>query len=62
MEEEFEIRERLSSLEREEQEYDFHDGESSIGNDSRERLLENFEKLEQQSKSDVEFNFRNKTR
>ena len=49
MEEEFELRERLSSLEREEQEYDFHDGESSIGNDSRERLLESFDKLKQQS-------------
>lgn len=61
MEEEFEIRERLSSLEREEQEYDFHYGESSIGNDSRERLLESFDKLEQQSESDVEFDFGNKT-
>lgn len=61
MEEEFEIRERLSSLEREEQEYDFHYGESSIGNDSRERLLESFDKLKQQSESDVEFNFGNKT-
>ncbi len=61
MEEEFEIRERLTSLEREEQEYDFHDGKSSISYDSRERLLENFDKLEQQSESDVEFNFGNKT-
>ena len=61
MEEEFEIRERLSSLEREEQEYDFHYGESSIGNDSRKRLLENFNKLEQQSESDIEFDCRNKT-
>lgn len=61
MEEEFEIRERLSSLEREEQEYDFHYGESSIGYDSRERLLESTDKSEQKSKSDVEFNFGNKT-
>lgn len=60
MEEEFEIRERLSSLEREKQEYDFHDGESSIGNNSRERLLESFDKLKQQSESDTEFNFGNK--
>lgn len=61
MEEEFEIRERLSSLEREEQEYDFHYGERGIGNDSRKRLLENFNKLEQQSESDIEFDCRNKT-
>ncbi len=56
MEEEFEIRERLSSLEREEQEYDFNYGESHIGNDSRERLLESFDKLEQQSESTIRFN------
>ncbi len=62
MEEEFEIRERLSSLEREEQTLDFHYGESNISNDSRERLLESFDKLEQQSKSDIEFDFGNKTR
>lgn len=62
MEEEFEIRERLSSLEREEQTPNFHYGESNISNDNRERLLESFDKLEQQSESDVEFNFRNKTR
>lgn len=61
MEEEFEIRERLSSLEREEQEYDFHYGESGIGNDSRKRLLESFDKLKQQSESDIEFDCRNKT-
>ena len=61
MEEEFEIRERLSSLEREEQEYDFHYGKSGIGNDNRERLLESFDKLKQQSESNVEFNFGNKT-
>ena len=61
MEEEFEIRERLSSLEREEQEYDFHYGESSIGYNSRERLLESFDKSEQQSESDVEFDCGNKT-
>lgn len=61
MEEEFEIRERLSSLEREEQEYDFHYGESSVGYNSRERLLESFNKLEPQSESDVEFDFGNKT-
>ncbi len=62
MEEEFEIRERLSSIEREEQTLDFHYGESNISNDSRERLLESFDKLEQQSKSDIEFDFGNKTR
>jgi len=39
MEEEFEIRERLTSLEREEQALAFHYGESSIRYDSRERLL-----------------------
>ena len=61
MEEEFEIRERLSSLERKEQEYDFHYGESGIGNDSRERLLESTDKSEQKSESDVEFDFGNKT-
>lgn len=61
MEEEFEIRERLSSLEREEQTPDFHYGESGIGNDSRERLLESFNKLKQQSESNVEFDYGNKT-
>ncbi len=61
MEEEFEIRERLSSVEREEQTPDFHYGESSIGNDSRERLLESTDKSEQKSKSNVEFDFGNKT-
>ena len=55
MEEEFEIRERLSSLEREEQEYDFHNGESGIGNDSRERLLESFDRFKQQSESTIRF-------
>ncbi len=61
MEEEFEIRERLSSLEREEQTLDFHYGESSISNDSRERLLESPDKSEQQSESNVKFDFGNKT-
>ena len=61
MEEEFEIRERLSSLEREEQTHDFHYGESSISYDNRERLLESFDRLEQQSESDIEFDFGNKT-
>ena len=56
MEEEFEIRERLSSLERKEQEYDFHYGESGIGNDSRERLLESIDKSDQESESTVESN------
>ena len=56
MEEEFEIRERLSSLEREEQEYDFHYGESSVSDDSRERLLESFDRFKQQSESTIRFN------
>ena len=61
MEEEFEIRERLSSLEREEQTSDFYDGEGNISDNRGERLLESFDKLKQQSESDVEFNFGNKT-
>ena len=55
MEEEFEIRERLSSLEREEQTLDFHDGESSISYDSRKRLLESFDKSNIKSESTVGF-------
>lgn len=56
MEEEFEIRERLSSLEREKQPNDFHYGESGIGNDSRKRLLESVDTAEQKSESAVESN------
>ena len=55
MEEEFEIRERLSSLEREEQTSDFHYGESNISNDSRERLLESFDKSDIKSESNFGF-------
>lgn len=55
MEEEFEIRERLTSLKREEQTYDFDYGESNIGNDSRERLLESTDQSDSKSKSDFRF-------
>ncbi len=56
MEEEFEIRERLASLEREKQTYDYDNGESDIGNNSRERLLEITDRTEQKSESAVKYN------
>ena len=56
MEEEFEIRERLKGLEREKQTFAFYNGESSISNDSRERLLESTDKSEQNTESAVEYN------
>ena len=55
MEEEFEIRERLASLEREESTYDFDYGKSSIRYDCGERLLESVDKSNGESKSDFRF-------
>ncbi|MFR5876516.1 MAG: relaxase/mobilization nuclease domain-containing protein [Eubacterium sp.] len=55
MEEEFEIRERLTSLERKEQTPNFYYGESSIRYDSGERLLESTDKSNGESKSDFRF-------
>ena len=54
MEVEFALRERLASPEKEQQPNDFDYGESYIGNDSRERLLESFDRAEPKSKSSVE--------
>lgn len=54
MEVEFALRERLASPEKEQQPNDFDYGESHIGNDSRERLLESLDRAEPKSKSSVE--------
>ena len=54
MEVEFALRERLASPEKEQQPNDFDYGESYIGNDSRERLLESLDRTEPKSKSSVE--------
>jgi len=62
MEEEFEIRERLTSLEREEQTLNFYYGESGICYNSGERLLESTDRAEQKSESTVEFDFGNPTK
>ena len=56
MEEEFEIREQLTNLEREEQTPDFNNGESGIRYDSGERLLESTDKSEQKSESTIKYN------
>jgi len=61
MEEEFEIRERLTSLEREEQTLNFYYGESSIRYDSGERLLESTNRVKQKSESKFGFDFGNST-
>ncbi len=55
MEEEFELRERLANLERQEQSFDFDYGKSHIGYDSPKRLLESTDKSEQESESAIEF-------
>ncbi|MFR5875942.1 MAG: relaxase/mobilization nuclease domain-containing protein [Eubacterium sp.] len=55
MEEEFEIRERLTSLKREKQTPNFYYGESSFRYDSGERLLESTDRFEQKSESAVEY-------
>lgn len=54
MEVEFALRERLASPEKEQQPNDFDYGESHIGNDSWERLLESLDRAEPKSKSSVE--------
>lgn len=55
MEAEFEIRNRLTNSETEKQSDDFDHGESDIGNDSGERLLESVDRNEQKSESSARY-------